>query len=441
MWRRRGAAWVLGVMLVLVSVLGPAAAGPPGPRGRPPAAENRSPAGKPGRAAPREQTIPEDPFEKPSLPPLPPLPEMPGRSKLFDLEAEPPPGVPPAGDAAMPQGGEKPGTSGMEMEMEFEPLGDRTDLPDIDTIRPLPPTPIPEDPPPHEGALFDLPHTIDAGDLVIVEVLETLPGRPITGERLVRPDGTISLGFYGTIHVRGLTLDQVKEKVVLQVRKFVRDEVLGLWVFDVAAEKYRPAPLRDVDTVFVDITQYSNVHYYVKGEVPSPGALACTGHDTVLMALTSCGGLLRSADRKDIRLFRPARGRRPARVYPIDLDAIEHGEARSNYQLFPDDRLVVGRDAAVAAKADMDRFAGSLQSAVNSLWGLSRMTRAFKKAAPDLTPAESEALMKEWFGLWWQSASQTGGAPPDEATFRELLLKPLRTPPRAKGEGRIPAEK
>src|SRR3954454_2162590 len=84
-----------------------------------------------------------------------------------------------------------------------------------DTIKPLPLVPIPDDPPPHEGAMFELPYIIEPPDLLLVEVLEALPGRPISGERLVRPDGTISLGFYGDLHVRGLTVPQAKEKIVL----------------------------------------------------------------------------------------------------------------------------------------------------------------------------------------------------------------------------------
>ena len=38
------------------------------------------------------------------------------------------------------------------------------------------------------------------------------PARPISGERLVRPDGTISLGFYGDLYVSGLTLSEIKTK-------------------------------------------------------------------------------------------------------------------------------------------------------------------------------------------------------------------------------------
>ena len=41
-------------------------------------------------------------------------------------------------------------------------------------------------------------------NILQVEVLEALPGRPISGEqRLVRPDGTISPGYYGDIDVAG----------------------------------------------------------------------------------------------------------------------------------------------------------------------------------------------------------------------------------------------
>ena len=73
---------------------------------------------------------------------------------------------------------------------------------------------------------------VEPPDLLIVEVLDALPGRPISGERLVRPDGTVSLGFYGDIHVAGLTLPEVKEKIVQHLRKFISDDILGLVEID-----------------------------------------------------------------------------------------------------------------------------------------------------------------------------------------------------------------
>jgi hypothetical protein len=68
----------------------------------------------------------------------------------------------------------------------------------------------------------------------------------------------------------------------------------------------------------------------------------------------------------------------------------------------------------------------SFQTMVNNLMTLAFMTRSLNTALPMLTPAQTEALIKDWFALWWKAANQPGGPVPDEATFRELLLKPLQ---------------
>ena len=86
---------------------------------------------------------------------------------------------------------------------------------------------------PREFQKVSMPdYVVEPPDLMIVEVLEALPGRPISGERLVRPDGKISLGFYGDVYVAGLTMPEVKEKIVLHLRKYLTDEVLGLIEID-----------------------------------------------------------------------------------------------------------------------------------------------------------------------------------------------------------------
>ena len=90
--------------------------------------------------------------------------------------------------------------------------------------------------------MINVPYIIDPADLLLVEVLEALPGRPISGERLVRPDGKISLGFYGEIEVRGLTSEQVKVKIIKQLRKYLSDEVLGLIEVKVEVPEALPAP-------------------------------------------------------------------------------------------------------------------------------------------------------------------------------------------------------
>jgi protein involved in polysaccharide export with SLBB domain len=310
-------------------------------------------------------------------------------------------------------------------------------------IKPLPLEPIPDDPPPHEGAMIGIAHRIQPPDLILVEVLEALPGRPISGERLVRPDGTVDLGFYGEVQVAGLTEKQVKTKVVLHLRNYLIDRTLGLIRFDetgrgldpsrqpielpeeglpppqlpgdlgselpplprspgdeagkTAARRYfnrpgdagprrrRPAPVRtpprppakreepahpdaaaepeplppstgggryvpvdpaDSRSVFVCLSAYNSQVYYLVGEFGSPGRLTATGYDTVFDAINFGGGVLPLVgDRHNIQLHRPARGRQPAKTFHIDLGAIERGDRTANLQIFPSDRLVIGRKA------------------------------------------------------------------------------------------------
>jgi len=94
------------------------------------------------------------------------------------------------------------------------------------------------------------PIPVKVGQTLVIEVLEALPGRPISGERVVRTDGTVGLGFYGDVAVAGLTREQIKVKVIELLRAKLSDEQLGL-AKDVGGEKKTIAPV-DSDCVFVD---------------------------------------------------------------------------------------------------------------------------------------------------------------------------------------------
>lgn len=95
------------------------------------------------------------------------------------------------------------------------------------------------------------PAPLKAGQVIVVEVLEALPGRPITGERLVRPDGTIGMGFYGDVPVAGLNRNQVKVRMIEHLRKYLNDEVLGL-VAEQADGTIKLIPPVESDRIFVD---------------------------------------------------------------------------------------------------------------------------------------------------------------------------------------------
>ena len=101
---------------------------------------------------------------------------------------------------------------------------------------------------------------------------------------------------------------------------------------------------RNSDRVYVDTASYNSLVYFVLGEVNSPGRLAWTGRETVLDALQFAGGLDSSANPNDIRLVRPAYGKKPVKVYMIDLAVIrEGGDAEVEFATLPGDRLIIGR--------------------------------------------------------------------------------------------------
>ncbi len=186
-----------------------------------------------------------------------------------------------------------------------------------------------------------------------MEVLEALPGRPISGERLVRPDGTISLGFYGDVEVAGLTVKEAKEKIVLHLKKYISDESLGLVQMspdsggaklDTDGKPLRIEP-KDTDRVFVDVTAYNSKNYYVYGWVNSPGRLPVTGGETVLDALNFAGGLCPGADTSKIRIMRSFPKGSPVQILSVNYEEITTGSDMStNYQIVPNDRLVVPQD-------------------------------------------------------------------------------------------------
>ena len=222
-------------------------------------------------------------------------------------------------------------------------------------------------------------YMVEPPDLILVEVLEALPGRPISGERLVRPDGKITLGFYGEVYVAGLTISEIKEKIVLHLRKQIPDEVLGLIEQDEEGNFIEVEP-KDSNRVFVDVTAYNSKNYYVQGDVAAPGKLPITGNETVLDAINYAGGLIPTASPQNIRLVRPApTGACCEQTLPVNLAAIiSGGDPTTNYQLMPGDRLVVYRDPIVRATLFIDRLAAPFQTVVNSVLQYSFAARSAK---------------------------------------------------------------
>jgi polysaccharide export outer membrane protein len=154
------------------------------------------------------------------------------------------------------------------------------------------------------------------------------------GEHLVRPDGTISLGTYGSIYVAGMTLGQVKCAIEKHLSQFVVNP-----------------------QVAVDVYAYNSQWYYVVFDGGGYGQqvyrLPITGNETVLDAISNLQGLPPQASQWRIWIARPAPCGHPCdQILMVDWQAVvKGGSTCTNYQVFPNDRIYVDADCFV--KADL----------------------------------------------------------------------------------------
>src|SRR6185437_15017850 len=68
------------------------------------------------------------------------------------------------------------------------------------------------------------PYRIEAMDVLLINVAETLPNQPISGPFNVAPDGTVNLGYsYGVVRVAGYTLEEAGRAMQTHLRRALRD--------------------------------------------------------------------------------------------------------------------------------------------------------------------------------------------------------------------------
>jgi polysaccharide biosynthesis/export protein len=223
-----------------------------------------------------------------------------------------------------------------------------------------PPTPV-------ETAKVSLPpYIVEPPDILIVEA-PGLKDQPIRGQHLVRPDGTIGIGIYGSVYVAGMTLDQIREQVA---QLLTRDN--------------RVKNVKTED-VFVDVLAYNSKFYYVItdgggfGEQVYPFPI--TGNETVLDAIGKINGLPPVSSKKRIWVARRSHCHAGGRqILPVDWIAItQKGCVDANYQIMPGDRVYVHADklirtdsALAKALSPIERLLGVTllgSSTVNSIKG------------------------------------------------------------------------
>src|SRR5579862_8521646 len=150
--------------------------------------------------------------------------------------------------------------------------------------------------------------------------LTDMAGRQvISGQHLVRPDGTIGLGIYGQIRVAGMTLNEVRESLEVHLAQFLNQPLVS-----------------------VDVLAYNSKVYYVIMDGGGYGQqvvrLPCTGNETVLDAVSQVNGLPQVSSKK-IWIARPSPDNlgRP-QILKVNWQSItSDAVAATNYQILPYD--------------------------------------------------------------------------------------------------------
>ena len=175
------------------------------------------------------------------------------------------------------------------------------------------------------------------------QVLVTLPmpqnKQFIAGPHLVRPDGTVCLGVYGSVYVTGMTLSQARFAVEQHLSQHIHRQ-----------------------EVSVDVLAYNSKVYYVITDGGGAGEqvyrIPTTGNETVLDAIAGVNGLPTVASKASIWIARPSPNEgSPDQILKVDWNAIAQGaQTSTNYQMLPGDRLYVKASPLITFDTKLAKF-------------------------------------------------------------------------------------
>jgi polysaccharide export outer membrane protein len=115
------------------------------------------------------------------------------------------------------------------------------------------------------------------------DVLHVLVWREneISGDKIVRPDGKISMPLIGELQASGLTPEQLGKEITTALTKLINDP-----------------------EVTVSLVSVNSKRYYIDGEVGRPGEFKLITPTRVLEALSMAGGFREFAKTTKIRILR-----------------------------------------------------------------------------------------------------------------------------------------
>ncbi len=162
---------------------------------------------------------------------------------------------------------------------------------------------------------------VEPGDRLLIEPAKLDSDFRAIGDQKVQIDGSVDLGHFGRLRVSGMPVEAIEIAIEDRIR-----EATG-----------------EPQSINVQLLEPNAAEFYVLGEVGSPGAYTLDGHETVLDAILTAGGLTSQASPCDIVLVRPTAHCERRVVLPVCYRQLTQiGDTTTNYQVQPGDRIVVG---------------------------------------------------------------------------------------------------
>ena len=193
--------------------------------------------------------------------------------------------------------------------------------------------------------------------VVSVSLADIAGKQQIAGQHLVAPDGTVTLGIYGSVRIVGMTLPQAKYCIEQYLSQFL-----------------------DEPEISVEVWAYNSLVYYVVTQGAGLGdaiyRFPITGNETVLDAISQINGMNQLSS-KHIWVARPTDAPGKCEILPVEWDAITaHATAGTNFQLLPGDRVFVAEDKLVAFDNGLAKLLAPFERVMGfSLLGVGTATR------------------------------------------------------------------
>ncbi len=262
------------------------------------------------------------------------------------------------------------------------------------------------------------PYRLRTFDMLGIEVSGTLPETPISGVYVVEPGGVVKLGFrYGSVRVAGLTLEEARHAIEQHLRKFLREPLALVTLAEMSAKQQiagehlvgpdgtvtlgsygsvavvgltiaqakqaieaHLAHFLEEPEISVNVFAYNSKVYYVVTQGAGLGdgvyRFPVTGNETVLDAVSQINGL-ESVSSKRIWIARPTNQPGAVQVLPVSWDGITaQASTSTNYQVLPGDRVFIAEDRLVALDTSLAKITAPLERVMGfSLLGVGTVTR------------------------------------------------------------------